>query len=231
MRSASSKGGGTDRLDGRSILVLSVCLVAACVAATSLGARASGAPHEPLVVGSNRIGPADEATIGPAQQRILRAKAWQGGAYTTSTGEIVRVFVSDAYPDANAVGQRWADFFAGLVHGSELALMTAYVVTAPEMALLCGAHALGCYGGNQLGFIGETVDGVTADEVARTSTAITSRSTGSTRRGRRSTGGRSAGRPAPGSAPAFSRGPPTRATRRSTTARTPARRSPRSTAS
>jgi hypothetical protein len=96
-----------------------------------------------------------------------RSSAWQGGAFTASTGESVRVYVSPSYPDGGATGQRWADFFASLLHGPELSVVNAYVVTPAEMSTFCGSHALGCYGGNTLYFMNETVDGVTADEVAR----------------------------------------------------------------
>jgi hypothetical protein len=78
----------------------------------------------------------------------------------------VRVLVSDTYADGYAVGQRWANHFASLLHGSELGLVTAYVLSPTEMEDLCGPYALGCYGGNELAFMGETVDGVTPEEVA-----------------------------------------------------------------
>ena len=42
-----------------------------------------------------------------------------GGQYQTSTGESVTVYASDSYPVDPALGQRWADFLASLVHGSE----------------------------------------------------------------------------------------------------------------
>ncbi len=106
--------------------------------------------------------------LAPAGARRLARAAWQGGTYTTSTGESVRVLVTDAYPDGYAVGQRWADFFASLVHGSELGLVTVYVVTPAEITGICGdPRAIGCYGSQQLAIVGETVYGVTPEEVAR----------------------------------------------------------------
>jgi hypothetical protein len=77
------------------------------------------------------------------------------------------VYVSQSYPDGTATGQRWADFFASLLHGTELSTVSIYVVTPGEMAYYCGSHALGCYRGDTLYFMNETVDGVTAEEVAR----------------------------------------------------------------
>ena len=59
--------------------------------------------------------------------RRLAATAWDGGRFATASGEGVTVLVSPAYGSDSGVGQRWADFFASLVHGSELGLLTAYI--------------------------------------------------------------------------------------------------------
>jgi hypothetical protein len=84
----------------------------------------------------------------------------------TSTGETVRVFVSPEYPDGDAVGRRWAEFFTSLLHGSEIGLMTAYVLTPSDLEEVCGPDALGCYGGGMLAFMDEAAYGVTPEEVA-----------------------------------------------------------------
>jgi hypothetical protein len=68
-----------------------------------------------------------------------------GGAYRTSTGESVTVFASNAYPVDPAVGQRWADFLASLVHGSELASVTVFLAPASQVERLCGQDAVACY--------------------------------------------------------------------------------------
>ena len=87
---------------------------------------------------------------------------------TAATGEQLTVYVSDSYtPDQNPP-QQWADFFAGLIHGSELTSLTAYVATPAEVQELCrSGEALGCYGSNRLRVSGETFDGVSPEEVAR----------------------------------------------------------------
>jgi hypothetical protein len=93
--------------------------------------------------------------------------AWRTGTFTTSTGEQVRVEVSDAYgPDAVS-GQSWADFFAGLVHGPELAALTARIAPPAEVAAVCGDQALGCYSGGLLVIPGEPFGGVAPEEIAR----------------------------------------------------------------
>jgi hypothetical protein len=97
----------------------------------------------------------------------LQAASWHGGPVQASTGETVTVYVSDSYGSDPAVQQRWADYFASLLHGSELSLLSAYVVTPGEVASLCdNANALGCYSYDRLVIAGETVDGIAPEAVA-----------------------------------------------------------------
>ena len=95
------------------------------------------------------------------------ARAWRSGTYTTSTGESVRVEISDTYAPEAVSGQAWADFFGGLVHGSELAALTVRIASPPEVAAVCGDDALGCYSGGLLVMPGEQFGGVEPQEVAR----------------------------------------------------------------
>ncbi|HEX6702057.1 MAG TPA: hypothetical protein VF101_15120 [Gaiellaceae bacterium] len=73
-----------------------------------------------------------------------RAAYW-GGATTASTGETVTIYVSDAYPQDPATAQKWANFLARLVHGSELAKLTVYLAPISQVQSVCGTDALGCY--------------------------------------------------------------------------------------
>jgi hypothetical protein len=90
--------------------------------------------------------------------------AWQGGRVTSSRGEQLTVFVSNAYGVDQV--QRWADFFSALPHGTELGLLTAYVAPLEEVEAMCGGDALGCYWSNRLVTIGGAVYSVSAEEVA-----------------------------------------------------------------
>ena len=72
----------------------------------------------------------------------LAKLAFWGGEYTANTGEKVMVFASQSYPVDDAVGQRWANFFASLVHGPELARLKAYLETPKEVTSVCGFSAL-----------------------------------------------------------------------------------------
>ena len=92
---------------------------------------------------------------------------WAERAYKTSTGEVVDVFVSPSYPAGETIGQRWADFFASLVHGPELQLLKVYVASLPEVHAICGGGAVGCYGDDQLIITNEPASGFSPEEVAR----------------------------------------------------------------
>lgn len=79
----------------------------------------------------------------------------------------MNVSVSNSYPVDEAVGQGWADYFAGLVHGAELQLLHVFVATPAEVQATCGSqYAIGCYGSNEMEMIGEPVFGIDPKEVA-----------------------------------------------------------------
>ena len=68
-----------------------------------------------------------------------------GGQYRTTTGESVTVYASNSYPVDPALGQRWADFLASLVHGSELSTVTVLIATPAQIDRTCGSGAAACY--------------------------------------------------------------------------------------
>ena len=161
MRCVSSSSSAPGRVLRLGALVF--LLVAVLVAASTGGGGIAASQHAAIgSVAAYR----DNVVLTATARRQLHASAWQGGTYQTSTGESVRVYVSEDYSDPTALGQSWADFLAALIHGSELALVTAYVLTPAEMDYFCGPHALGCYGGNELAFMGEKVSGVPPEAVA-----------------------------------------------------------------
>lgn len=107
------------------------------------------------------------AAAGRAPTRKRLSLEWRGGPVIAASGEQVTVFVSDAYPPEQVSQQAWADFFSGLLHGTELQLATIRIASPLEVDQLCGPVALGCYGGNELIVGGEAVEGATPAEVAR----------------------------------------------------------------
>jgi hypothetical protein len=84
-------------------------------------------------------------TADRAPQGVGRAGFW-GGKTATSTGESVNVFFSDTYPVDTILQQRWVEFFASLVHGSELGSLTVYIEPLAELQGSCrSAEVDGCY--------------------------------------------------------------------------------------
>lgn len=137
-------------------------VTAACLALQA------GAPP-PGGAGSDRVPVVlIRGTSGPASAvRLVGATGWHGGELTTATGETVTVHVSDAYPQEQVVPQAWAEFFAALPHGSELASVRIRIAPPTEVEALCREGALGCYGQEELVVIGEPADGLTPEQVAR----------------------------------------------------------------
>jgi hypothetical protein len=144
-----------------------VLALALAVAASTAGeARAAASPAEAPTLSALSAAPFRTTSLTNAAARRLTAVSWSGGTYTTSTGERVVVYVSTSYGAEEAVGRRWADYFASLVHGSELGQLRAYVAPLDEVEELCGAHALGCYGGSELVTIGDSSGGFPPASVA-----------------------------------------------------------------
>ena len=125
------------------------------VAAAALAALATAVPAGGAVLGS------------AGRPAAAEPPGWVGGALRTGTGESVTVYVSASYAPEQVVPQRWAEFFAGIPHGSELAGVVVRIVTPDEVAALCGGDAVGCYGASELVMPGEPFDGVAPEEVAR----------------------------------------------------------------
>jgi hypothetical protein len=96
-----------------------------------------------------------------------RSSLWQSETITTSSGEQVRIELSDAYASDPAFAHSWGEFFGGLVHGEELGRVTVRIVTPDELELNCGPHALGCYTGGLLVIPGEQAGGIDPAEIAR----------------------------------------------------------------
>ncbi len=96
------------------------------------------------------------AVSGPSAMRLPAVGVgWHGGAVTAATGEQMTIYISDGYTPEQVSQQTWADFFAGLIHGSELARLVAYVVTPTEVQQMCGLEALACAGGGRIVVPGE----------------------------------------------------------------------------
>jgi hypothetical protein len=128
--------------------------MAALVAGVA-AAPASAAPRlkSPAAVNLLRAGTAiPDATLSATRSRTLAAAASWGGTFTASTGEQVHIQLSDTYPQDPSRAQRWANFLASLVHGSEISTVDVYLAPLSEVQRFCGRDALACYsaGSHQL---------------------------------------------------------------------------------
>jgi len=87
----------------------------------------------------------DSIVRTPAQTVALAPNGYWGGQYTTSAGELVTIYASNSYAVDSALGQRWANFLASLLHGPELSTVTVLLSTPAQISRVCGSDALACY--------------------------------------------------------------------------------------
>jgi hypothetical protein len=88
--------------------------------------------------------PIVDTQLTTAAAAVAPAGYW-GGQYSVATGESVTVYASNSYPVDAALGQRWADFLATLVHGPELSSVTVLLATPEQISHTCGQDAVACY--------------------------------------------------------------------------------------
>ena len=117
----------------------------AAAAAQSSPARRLESPQLDEIARADGPIPDSLITAPKTQALALAPTGYWGGVYRASTGENVTVYASNAYPVDSALGQRWADFLASLVHGSELSKVTVMLSTPSEISRVCGQDALACY--------------------------------------------------------------------------------------
>ncbi len=86
-----------------------------------------------------------DTLLDPGPMRALAPSGFWGGDYRTPSGETVTVYASNGYPVDSALGQRWANFLASLLHGSELSSVTVLLATPDQIKRICGGFAVACY--------------------------------------------------------------------------------------
>jgi hypothetical protein len=137
-----------------TVLALLLLLAIPAVGAAADGGDAGGEP-------------AIRDTILPSTttRALVAASATWGGVYTTSTGDRVRVFSSDSYPQDDR-NQRWAEFLSQLLHGGELSTVTLVLSPYNEVQRVCGRSAVACYGNNTIYASADQVEpGISAESV------------------------------------------------------------------
>jgi hypothetical protein len=127
-----------------------LALVAVVVLAASPSAAATRQLKSPRAADVAIAGqPITDSILSSSAVRRLAVVASWGGTLTSSTGEHVAITFSDTYPVDSTRAQGWADYFASLLHGSELSAVHIYLAPLGEVQLFCGQNALACYSPNQ----------------------------------------------------------------------------------
>src|SRR5919109_4236500 len=133
-----------------SVRRLMLCAPAAVTALMAAAAAQSAPPPRLKSPSLDAIGRAaapipDSIIRGSARTLALAPTGYWGGQYKVATGELVTVYASNSYAMDPALGQRWADFLASLVHGPEISTVTVLLSTSTQIARVCGGDALACY--------------------------------------------------------------------------------------
>ena len=155
----------TNPLPRRLAVFLFGALLAGVIAAatTSVGGqeRASASTSHARALAADANAPFRAGRLAQA------AITFRGGPITTTSGEVVDVRVSDSLPLQTSTPEGWAEFIAGLTHGSEIGELRTYIVTFDEVQEICGSRALGCYRGDEMVAPGEVVADISPEEVVR----------------------------------------------------------------
>jgi hypothetical protein len=149
-----------------ALRAFALCALAALLATPAASASTSRVDRLITHPSLARIALGPLAVSDSTLRKLAVPGSFWGGTYTTSTGEHVTIYTSQSYPQDEASNQRWADFLASLVHGSELASLTLYLETPSEVSRTCGGtDILGCYGHDTIIAPGEDSGGVAAESV------------------------------------------------------------------
>jgi hypothetical protein len=123
-------------------VAVTTALVAAAAAQSSTTRRLESPSRTEISRASTPI--VDKQVSAASVGAVAPAGYW-GGQYRTAAGELVTIYASNSYPVDPALGQRWADFLASLIHGPEISTVTVLLATSTEIARACGADAVACY--------------------------------------------------------------------------------------
>jgi hypothetical protein len=130
----------------RLSVLCAVAVATALVAAAAAQAKPVQRLESPQLAEISRASqPIADTQITAARLSAAAPAGYWGGQYTVSTGESVTVYASNSYPVDAALGQRWADFLATLVHGPELSTATVLLASPEQISRTCGADAVACY--------------------------------------------------------------------------------------
>jgi len=127
---------------GRCAAAVVTALTAAAAAQSATKQRLES-PHLSEIARAS--GPIPDTVLQAAPTSALAPNGYWGGIYRTASGENVTVYASNSYAVDPALGQRWADFLASLLHGSELSSVTLLLAPSLQVTRVCGWDAIACY--------------------------------------------------------------------------------------
>src|SRR6476646_1435053 len=142
----------------RLTVLCAVAVATALVTATAAQSKPVRRLESPQLAEISRAStPIADTQVTAANVSAIAPAGYWGGTYRASTGESVTVYASNSYPVDAALGQRWADFLATLVHGPEISTVTVMLATSDQISRTCGQDAVACYSarGGQLYAPGE----------------------------------------------------------------------------
>jgi hypothetical protein len=154
----------------KCLSVLTFVLAGLVVAGPAAAAPRPRAAHLSLArLGTKPVVRIRDTTVRGARPTASAASAPYGGDIRAADGETVTVFLSPRYAPSDSQLQSVANFFAGLVHGPELADLTVYIAPFDEVTAVCGNDADACYDprGETMALPGTTPpDGTPLEEAA-----------------------------------------------------------------
>jgi hypothetical protein len=131
---------------GRLPVLCAVAVATALVAAAAAQSSPVQRLESPQLAEISRAStPIADTQITAADVGAVAPAGYWGGTYRAATGESVTVYASNSYPVDAALGQRWADFLAKLVHGPEISTVTVLLATSDQISRTCGQDAVACY--------------------------------------------------------------------------------------
>lgn len=126
------------RRSGKSLLVLAL-VAAALPVAVGAGTAPRRELSSPSLGDLRAFRIVDSSVVG-----TRRLSTWERD-YTTPSGVVIHISVSDEYEVDEAEGQMWANYLDSLVHGSELGRVRVTFTTFRELQGICGPSAAACY--------------------------------------------------------------------------------------
>jgi hypothetical protein len=130
----------------RLLILCAAAVLTALVAAAAAQAAPARSLKTPQLDELGRAGgPIRDSVLSVPTTQAVAPNGYWGGQYRTGSGELVTVYASNSYPVDPALGQRWADFLASLVHGPEISTVNVLLTPPAQISRICGEDALACY--------------------------------------------------------------------------------------